>query len=165
MLLTVQAVWILETAFCTFFAMETFLKIFGLRQHYFTLPWNTYDFIVAVVSVVGQHHTPCVCTAWSTTALDYFSSTIVWAQYGYPKQFVCTMYVFRYLFHPPVTAVVCKRSWSFCQKCRWQVTAKHTYTLPVWFCMKWHGAWLCGVHRTCQDSCSFMWHQPCHHLK
>ena len=165
MLLTVQAVWILETAFCTFFAMETFLKIFGLRQHYFTLPWNTYDFIVAVVSVVGQHHTPCVCTAWSTTALDYFSSTIVWAQYGYPKQFVCTMYVFLYLFHPPVTAVVCQRSRSFCQKCRWQVTAKHTYTLPVWFCMKWHGACVLGVHRTCQDSCSFMWHQPCHRLK
>ena len=32
-------------------------------------------------------------------------------------------------FHPRVTAVARKRSRSFCQKCRWQVTPKHTYTL------------------------------------
>ena len=30
---------------------------------------------------------------------------------------------------PCVTAVAWKRPWSFCQKCRWQVTPKHTYTL------------------------------------
>ena len=30
---------------------------------------------------------------------------------------------------PCVTAVACKRPWSFCQKCRWQVTPKHAYTL------------------------------------
>ena len=30
---------------------------------------------------------------------------------------------------PPVTAVAHKRPWSFCQKCRWQVTPKHAYTL------------------------------------
>ena len=39
-----------------------------------------------------------------------------------------------------------KRSRSFCQKCRWQVTDKHAYTLRVWLCMQWHGAWLYGVH-------------------
>ena len=31
----------------------------------------------------------------------------------------------RYPFHPCVAAVARKRSRSFCQKCRWQVTAKH----------------------------------------
>ena len=30
--------------------------------------------------------------------------------------------------HPRVTAAARKRSRSFCQKCRWQVTAKHAYT-------------------------------------
>ena len=59
---------------------------------------------------------------------------------------------------PSVTAVARKRSWSFCQKSRWQVTAKHTYTLRMWLCMKRHGAWLYGVHRTCAEmaavSCS-----------
>ena len=58
---------------------------------------------------------------------------------------------FRYPFHPRVTTVARKRSRSFCQKCRWQVTAKHAYTLRMWLCMKWHGAWLYGVHRTCAE--------------
>ena len=62
--------------------------------------------------------------------------------------FLCWL-LFRYPFHPSVTAIACKRSRSFCQKCRWQVTAKHAYTLCIWLCMKWHGAWLHGVHRTC----------------
>ena len=30
---------------------------------------------------------------------------------------------------PLVTAMARKRPWSFCQKCRWQVTPKHIYTL------------------------------------
>ena len=59
--------------------------------------------------------------------------------------------LFRYPFHPRVTAVARKRSWSFCQKCRWQVTAKPAYNLRMWLCMKWHGAWLYGVHRTCAE--------------
>ena len=36
-----------------------------------------------------------------------------------------------------VTAVASIRSRSFCQKCRWQVTAKHAYTLPMWLSMKY----------------------------
>ena len=31
-----------------------------------------------------------------------------------------------------VTAVACKRSGSFCQQCRWQVTAKHVHALTMW---------------------------------
>ena len=55
--------------------------------------------------------------------------------------------------HALQSAVACKRSRSFCQKCRWQVTAKHAYTLcMLWLCMKWHGAWLDGVHRTCAET-------------
>ena len=65
--------------------------------------------------------------------------------------FLCWL-LFRYLFHPHVTAVARKRSQSFCQKRRWQVTAKHAYTLRMWLCMKWHGAWLYGVHRTCTET-------------
>ena len=63
--------------------------------------------------------------------------------------FLCWL-LFRYPFHPHVTAVARKRSRSFCQKCRWQVTAKHA-----------HGAqlYLYDVHRTCARGSSFMWHQ------
>ena len=55
--------------------------------------------------------------------------------------FLCWL-LFRYPFHPRVTAVARKRPRSFCQKRRWQVTAKHAYTLRMWLCMKWHGALL-----------------------
>ena len=65
--------------------------------------------------------------------------------------FLCWL-LFRYPFHPRVTTVARKRSRSFCQKCRWQVTAKHAHTLRMWLCMKWHGAWLYGVHRTCAET-------------
>ena len=78
--------------------------------------------------------------------------------------FLCWL-LFRYLFHPRVTAVARKRPRSFRQKCRWQVTAKHAYTLRMWLCMKWHGDWLYGVHRTRRDGSSFMWHQPCQRCK
>ena len=65
--------------------------------------------------------------------------------------FLCWL-LFRYPFHPCVTAVARKRSRSFCQTCRWQVTAKRAYTLCMWLCMMWHGAWLYGVHRTCAET-------------
>ena len=45
--------------------------------------------------------------------------------------FLCWL-LFRYPFHPRVTAVARKKSRSFCQKCRWQVTAKHAYNLRMW---------------------------------
>ena len=44
--------------------------------------------------------------------------------------FLCWL-LLRYPFHPRVTAVARKRSRSFCQKCTWQVTDKHTCTLRV----------------------------------
>jgi len=40
-------------------------------------------------------------------------------------------------FHPHVTTEARKRSWSFCEKCRWQVTAKHTCIHCLWLRMKW----------------------------
>ena len=65
--------------------------------------------------------------------------------------FLCLL-LFQYPFHHCVTAVAHKRSQLFCQKFRWEVTAKHAYTLRMWLCMKWHGAWLYGVHRTCAET-------------
>ena len=68
--------------------------------------------------------------------------------------------LFSYPFHTRITAVACKRSRSFCQKCRWRVTAKHACTLRLHE-VTCYGAWLYGVHRTCRDDNSFTWHQPC----
>ena len=73
---------------------------------------------------------------------------------------------FRYPFHPRVTAVARKRSRSFCQKCRWQVTAKHAYTVTyvalhevTWSMVVW------CTQDLRRDGCSFMLHQPCHRCK
>ena len=72
--------------------------------------------------------------------------------------------LFRYPFHPRVTAVARKRSWSFYQKCRWQVTPKHTYTLPMWLWMKWHRnlvhGWIVYTELAPKRQHS-TWHQPC----
>ena len=65
----------------------------------------------------------------------------------------------------PCYRIARKRSRSFCQKCRWQVTAKYACTLRMWLCTKWRDAWLYGVHRTRRDGSSFTWHQPCQHCK
>ena len=43
-----------------------------------------------------------------------------------------------YFFHPCVIAVARKRSWSFCQKRRWQDVAQHMYTQSMWLWIKWH---------------------------
>ena len=41
---------------------------------------------------------------------------------------LCVLTLIRCPFHPRVTTVGRKRPRSFCQKCRWQATPKHTYT-------------------------------------
>ena len=56
---------------------------------------------------------------------------------------------FWYPFYPCITAVARKRSRSSCQKCRWQVTAKHAYT--VTYVALLEIAWLYGVHRICAE--------------
>ena len=84
----------------------------------------------------------------------------VWIPAGAVGEFSSpgSTFLFQYLFHLCVTTVARKRPQSFCQKCRWQVTAKHAHTLHMWLCMKWR-AWLYGVHKTRQDGSSFMWHK------
>ena len=81
-----------------------------------------------------------------------------WRIFFYRVNFLCCFGIHS---TPRVTAVVRKRPWSLCQKCKWQVTAKYACTLHTWLCMKWHGARLYGVHRVRQDGSSFMWHQSC----
>ena len=78
--------------------------------------------------------------------------------------FLCWL-LFRYPFHPHVTAVARKRPRSSCQKCRWQVTAKHAYTLRMWLCMKWHGCMVYTERTETLSGSRFLWHQPCQRCK
>ena len=50
-------------------------------------------------------------------------------EFSSPEWTFCADSYFSICSTPTVTAVARKRPWSFCQKCRWQVTPKHTYTL------------------------------------
>ena len=121
-----------------------------------------------VTSYITDHVTglaqwlECRTRDWKVTGSNPCRSG--WRIFFSRVNFLCWL-LFRYPFHPCVTAVARKRPRSFCQKCRWQVTAKHAYTLRMWLCMKWHGAWLYGVHRTHWDGSSFMCHQPCQRCK
>ena len=72
-------------------------------------------------------------------------------EFSSPGPTFCADSYFRYPFHPCVTAVARKRSRSFCQKCRWLVTAKHAYAVTYVALHEVHGAWLYGVHRICTE--------------
>ena len=50
--------------------------------------------------------------------------------------FLCGL-LYWYPFHPRVSTVAHKRSQSFCQKCRWQVTTKHTHLTYVALHLTW----------------------------
>lgn len=39
--------------FTTVFGLEAIVKIIGLRYHYFTVPWNLFDFLLVVASILG----------------------------------------------------------------------------------------------------------------
>ena len=71
-----------------------------------------------------------------------------WHLFWYPFHPCVTLLCSKHqLTNHCVTTVACTRSQSFCPKCRCQVTAKQTCTLPVWLWIKWHCKLVCGVHR------------------
>lgn len=40
--------------FTSIFALDVTIKLLGLRQHYFYDPWNVFDFIVIILSLIGN---------------------------------------------------------------------------------------------------------------
>ena len=43
--------------FIAIFTLECVLKLISLRHYYFKIPWNVFDFVVVVLSILGD----CVC--------------------------------------------------------------------------------------------------------
>ena len=78
-------------------------------------------------------------SSWQSARLLFFS----------PGSAVLNLW---YLFYPCATAVAHKRSWSFCQKRRWQDVAQHLYTLSMWLWIKWHCKLVHDVHRMCAQT-------------
>ena len=44
----------LNLFFIVIFTTECLLKIFALRWHYFKEPWNMFDFVVVILSILGN---------------------------------------------------------------------------------------------------------------
>jgi len=45
--------------FIVVFTLECVLKIFSLRWYYFKYPWNIFDFVVVIFSIVGAYEPRC----------------------------------------------------------------------------------------------------------
>ncbi len=45
--------WI-NLVFIILFTGECMLKMISLRQYYFTIGWNVFDFVVVILSIVGK---------------------------------------------------------------------------------------------------------------
>lgn len=45
---------IVNIIFIAVFTLECVLKLIGLRQYYFKIPWNVFDFVVVVLSILGE---------------------------------------------------------------------------------------------------------------
>ena len=61
----------LNMGFICIFTTECILKIFALRQHYFTEPWNVFDFVVVILSILGKVHIHIYCGEFKLT-LSFF---------------------------------------------------------------------------------------------
>lgn len=44
----------LNLAFVVIFTMECLIKIFALRQYYFTNGWNLFDCVIVILSIVSK---------------------------------------------------------------------------------------------------------------
>lgn len=44
----------LNLIFICIFSSECLMKIFALRYHYFIEPWNLFDFVVVILSILGE---------------------------------------------------------------------------------------------------------------
>nr|CAD7406836.1 unnamed protein product [Timema poppensis] len=57
----------LNMIFIVIFSSECLMKIFALRYHYFKEPWNLFDFVVVILSILGKYQLKCVWNECPTT--------------------------------------------------------------------------------------------------
>ena len=51
----------LNGLFIVIFTLECMLKMIGLRQYYFKEPWNIFDFVVVIGSILSTMLCACSC--------------------------------------------------------------------------------------------------------
>lgn len=58
--LKVDILYNINMIFIVIFTGECVLKMFALRQYYFTIGWNIFDFVVVILSIVGELAGQCL---------------------------------------------------------------------------------------------------------
>lgn len=56
--LKVDILYNINMVFIIIFTGECVLKMLALRQYYFTVGWNIFDFVVVILSIVGERGQP-----------------------------------------------------------------------------------------------------------
>jgi len=51
-----DVLFIINQIFITIFTLECAMKIIALRQYYFRQPWNVFDFVVVISSILGKQN-------------------------------------------------------------------------------------------------------------
>lgn len=46
---------IINLVFTAIFTLEAVVRIVALRLHYFTQPWNIFDFTIVILSIIGKY--------------------------------------------------------------------------------------------------------------
>ena len=80
----------LNMGFIVVFSSECILKIFALRLYYFKEPWNMFDFVVVVLSILGEY---CLTFYLYHQIILFFILYIHWLY-----KFDAILYIFQVLF-------------------------------------------------------------------
>ena len=94
--------------------------------------------IIYFNALVSENNSVVECRICDQKASDFYESQQKQWENFILQGHLSVLTLFQYLLHPHVTAVAHERSQSFCQKCRWQITAKYTCTQHTCLQMKWH---------------------------
>ena len=67
----------LNMFFIVVFTAECSLKVFALRLYYFKEPWNLFDFVVVILSILGQFHFESIRMASSNIVTSRFPGLVL----------------------------------------------------------------------------------------
>lgn len=70
--------WV-NLVFIIIFTTECTLKIIALRQHYFSVGWNIFDFVVVILSIVGELN-QCLVISLSQYSLSVLKMSFLYLQ-------------------------------------------------------------------------------------
>lgn len=53
---------VINLVFTAIFLLEAVIRIVALRLHYFTQPWNIFDFTIVILSIIGKEPARVIIT-------------------------------------------------------------------------------------------------------